>query len=308
MNDIRDRIEHNFGEWGKIVTAHPWKVIASFILFCSALFSQLGHLEIDTSNEAFLHKDNPIRLAYDDFRHQFGRDERGILLIETDNSIYSTVFFKRLASLHDDLENNALKIHEVTSLINARHTYGANDELLVEDLFEQFPQTQADLDRIKHIIKTNPIYHNNLVGDAENTTLIMIETDTYQSGPLISDDELLMGFDDDNSPTAAQSKSQSAFLTGEDNHRIVVSIDAIIAKHQRPDFRIHAAGTPHMTSMLMHIIMDDMTKFTLLGILAIAPGTYLPVSSCGNDFYAVTSFHSFYPVDIFSDVNPSNTF
>ena len=67
------------------------KTILVIALFVAALSSQLPALKIDTTTEGFLHKTDPMRVEYDLFRDQFGRDEKLMIAVKTDN-IFSKAF------------------------------------------------------------------------------------------------------------------------------------------------------------------------------------------------------------------------
>ena len=58
------------------------KTISAILLLVFALSTQLPALTMDSSTEGFLHKTDPIRIAYDEFRDQFGRDEIYWLLLK----------------------------------------------------------------------------------------------------------------------------------------------------------------------------------------------------------------------------------
>jgi len=53
------------------------------LLLVFALGTQQSALTMDTSTEGFLHKTDPMRIAYDEFRDQFGRDEKLLVAIKT---------------------------------------------------------------------------------------------------------------------------------------------------------------------------------------------------------------------------------
>ncbi len=280
MKDIRRRIESKFGAWGAFCTRHPWLVLLSYAVVVGAFSTNLNRLTIDTSAESLLRPDNPIRIAYNEFRHQFGRDERVLLIIDTDKTIYDTEFLTRLKHLHEDLENNAVKVQEVDSLFNARRTYGDGDQLNVDDLLEEIPQTQAELDTLRHVVTNHPLYRGQYIGDTDKSALLYIETDAY-SYPEESQEDVLGGFDDADlgfddefadSETAGSDevKEPPPFLTGEDNTAIVKSIDEVISRHQAENFRILAGGSPHMMNTLMITVMRDMTVFSTAVILLIS--------------------------------------
>jgi predicted RND superfamily exporter protein len=278
--DIRVAIERRFGQWGEFSNRHSWLVIFGFLLVIAAFASQLTKLRIDTSNESILHETNPIRVTYNEFRHQYGRDERAILIVETDDTIYDTDFLKKLEALHRDLEDNGHRIVEVNSLINARRTWGEGDSLIVEDLLEEIPDTPEGLKALEEVVKANPIYQGQFITDTDTVTFVYLETEAYTSIGYEDVDEL-GGFDDgfgedveeeNGVADEPQDKDEEVrpFLTGEENTEIVEGIDAVVARHHSPGFTIQAGGTPHFMDALLISVMNDMTKFSTSAIILIS--------------------------------------
>ena len=69
--------------------------IAAVLLFVAALLPQLSRIEIDTSMEGFLEPDDPVRLGYDAFREQFGREELILIAIRT-SEVFRLEFLEKL--------------------------------------------------------------------------------------------------------------------------------------------------------------------------------------------------------------------
>ncbi|NIV38941.1 MAG: hypothetical protein GWN58_58845, partial [Anaerolineae bacterium] len=61
----------------------------------------------------------------------------------TDNVLTPT-FAEQFRELYQDLDRNLTNVEDMDSLIDARYVHGADDELIVEDLFEPWPQNSAD--------------------------------------------------------------------------------------------------------------------------------------------------------------------
>ncbi|MBW2712607.1 MAG: Fis family transcriptional regulator, partial [Deltaproteobacteria bacterium] len=137
----RARIEASFERWGHFVYRHAKVVLALVLLATVGLVSQLPKITIDTSSESFLYKDDPIRVAYDEFREQFGRDEVIVIGLNPPD-VFAPDFLRELKQIHDELEAEVPYLDEVNSLINARSTRGEDDTLIVEDLFEHWPETE----------------------------------------------------------------------------------------------------------------------------------------------------------------------
>jgi predicted RND superfamily exporter protein len=202
------------------------------------------HLEIDTSMESFLHEDDPTMLVYDQFRDQFGRDGDIIVGIAPPE-VFDLGFLHRLAALHEDLEESVLQIQSVTSLINVRNTRGEGDELIVEDLLGEFPETSQGVEALRELVLSTPLYKNLLISADGRISALLIETDVYTSVGV--DEDILGGFDDEN---RAGENTERAFLTGDENLRIVQAARSVVERHRSPDFRLYMTGMPVLTENL----------------------------------------------------------
>ena len=160
----RSKAEKNFEVFSDWLYDNSTKTILIVLLFVGALGSQLPALKMDTSTEGFLHKSDPMRIEYDLFRDQFGRDEQLIVAIKT-NSIFDLEFLERLNGFHRALESELPYIESVDSLINARNTYGIQGELVVEPLIDVLPKTQEELDGLKNTITNNSLFKNLLYSE-----------------------------------------------------------------------------------------------------------------------------------------------
>ena len=77
----RGRIEAGFEAWGRIVVRNRWVALAVSVLATGWLMSHLPQLEIDNSTESFLTTDAPNVVLYNDFRDQFGRDDKIVIAV-----------------------------------------------------------------------------------------------------------------------------------------------------------------------------------------------------------------------------------
>ena len=140
----RGRIEAGFEAWGRIVVRNRWVALAVSVLATGWLMSHLPQLEIDNSTESFLTTDAPNVVLYNDFRDQFGRDDK-IVIAVGGGDVFSLPFLERLRDLHEALETDVPHVTEVESLVNARFTRGEAGELVVGELLEDWPEDAADL-------------------------------------------------------------------------------------------------------------------------------------------------------------------
>jgi predicted RND superfamily exporter protein len=267
MKSIRSRIESRFESFAHVLFDHRYKMLVVMLFFVFLLAAQIPGIRMDTSTEGFLHETDPILIEYEEFRDQFGRDEMAIVAVRSEN-IFDIKFLEKLKNLHEDLRDNLPDLAEITSLINARNTHGKADELIVEDLFENWPANQRDLDAIARQAKQNQMYKNLLLSEDGMLTTIVLKTHTY-SGQGEGTEDDLTGFSDeiiDNGETPGK----QVYLTDKENSDFVEALGTIIDKHRTDDFPVFMAGSPVVTDFLKQSMMSNMRRFMGLALLTIS--------------------------------------
>jgi predicted RND superfamily exporter protein len=260
---LRARIEERFERFGTWIYRHPWRSIAAVLLPVALLASQLPRLTVETNLDAMLLESDPTRVNYDAFRNQFGRDEFIVISLRP-RAIFDLEFLNWLRALHEDLEESIPYLDEVTSLVNARATRGEEDRLIVDDLMEEWPESDADLAALRARVVANPLYRNLLISEDAQVTAIMIRTQAYSS--IGNDSDELAGFEDDG---AAVAEEPPLFLTGAENSELVHALQDVIERHRTPSIEIHVAGSPVMVQLLQEYLFRDMQRFTALALLCI---------------------------------------
>ena len=269
MTSIRNKIEALFESFAYYLFDNKYKIFISMLLLIAGLASQIPKITIDTSTEGFLHDDDPILLDYEAFRDQFGRDEMAIVALEPEK-IFDVKFLEQLKALHHDLEENLPYLDDITSLINARNTYGNKDELIVEDLLEHWPENEKELSAIEKRARENQIYKNLLLSEDGRLTTIVIKTHTYSSQKETLDDDL-SGFEDIDETIEQTIEDQKAtYLTDEENSEFVNALEKIVDRHRTQQLPILIAGTPVLTDFLKRSIIKNMRKFMGIALITIA--------------------------------------
>ncbi|MCK4737319.1 MAG: RND transporter, partial [Sulfurimonas sp.] len=177
----RTKTESFLEVMGITIALHPKKIILIILAISFGIISNVPQITIDTSTEGFLHKEDPALIRYEEFKKQFGQDEMILLAVKTKN-IFDIKFLEKLKELHVDLKNNTPHLNDINSLINARNTRGEGDELIVEDLFENWPKDKTELKRIKDLALKSDLYRNLLFNDDMTLTTIIIEPSAYEEG------------------------------------------------------------------------------------------------------------------------------
>ena len=143
-----------FSDW---IFENSQKTLLLTLIGVAVLGSQLPNLTMDTSTEGFLHKSDQMRIDYDVFRDQFGRDEKIMLAVKT-NNIFNIDFLTKLDALHKALEQQLPHIEAVNSLISARNTYGSDGSLVVGRMIELLPSNQRELSELKEKAMQNSLF------------------------------------------------------------------------------------------------------------------------------------------------------
>lgn len=253
----RVAIERSFVSFGGRLIRWKWPSLVGVLLLTALLLSNLPKITIDTSNEGFLRADDPILLDYNRFREQFGREEV-VLIALRPADLFAPEFLQKLKRFHTDLEEQVPHLDEVTSLVNVRYTIGREDELLVEDLMEAFPDTPEGQQQLKEATMAHPFYNNLLISEDGTLTTIVIETQAFSEEEV--EDELSAGFDD---MEMAVEPAERTFLTDEENSAVVQAVMKLVEQYRGEDFPMEVAGSPIVMEILKKSMQSDMRQFTL---------------------------------------------
>ena len=278
-SDWRLSVEKKFEEFTYLIINYRFTALFLTLVLVAGLASNLPRITFDTSTEGFLYKDDPQILMYNDFRNQFGRDEKIIVAIKT-KDVFDKAFLEKLFKLHEEIQDNVPYVKEVNSLKNARKTLGNKSELIVEDLFlDGIPDDADKLNAIKEFAQGNSIYRDLYLNadssslvEGSTFTTIMITTNTYTSVGVDDFDALADGFDDDTNSDEESSTKEDAltFITAPETNELIVTLEGILKKYKADDFKIYDAGSPIVTKNLQTTLMADMSKFILYVVLSIS--------------------------------------
>ena len=241
-------------------------VVLGVLVLTVLSISQIRHLGVDTSNEGFLHDDDPILQIYNEFRDQFGRDDKMAVAIKSDE-IFTASFLVKLKQLHEELKENVPHLSDITSMINARNTHGEGDVLMVDDLLADFPETEEELAALKQVVLSSPLYKNMLISEDGTLTSIVLESEVYGDSSSENDD-LLSGFDDELA-SGADIDAPQVYLSDQQITTMVETVRSIAQKYDDDNFRTYVAGTTVITQTVKKFMMTDMKRFMKLAIITI---------------------------------------
>lgn len=251
-------VERGFSNLGLLIAKHPWVWLLSCTLVVGLMASQLVHIRQDSSIEGFLKEGDPAILKYDEFKEIFGRDEVYIVSIEVED-IHDQKFVDGLRALHEQIEDEVPYVKNVDSLINARHTYGKDDTLFIEDLLpETLPSDPQELQALKDYTFDNPNYVNYLISQDRHLTAIVVSLEAF----LYEKD--------------AEGNIQTKYM---EEHHLIEALDKlyeIIDQHQgKFSGDIELAGSMPISLMIGKIMERDFAVFSSLANLLIGIVLYI---------------------------------
>jgi len=262
MKNVRVRIEKLFADWGRLVCRHRIKALLFMLLVSLALMAQLPKLRVDTNSESYFKKGDPALVDYNAFRDQFGMDDLLLVGVEPPD-VFDRAFLEKLQRLHLDLEANVPYLADITSLINARNTRGEGDTLIVEDLLNHWPQTDADLAALRQRVLSNPLYADLLISrDGSFTSLVLKGRARLDEGA----EDVLADFGE----TQPVPNEQKRYLDSTQKGEMVRAVEAVVEPYRASDFRVHLGGMPVVDVALQSSIKEDLDRLTPLSMLVTA--------------------------------------
>jgi len=261
-----NKLENLMERFGGFIHDNPFKVIIVLFALLAFPLSHVPQITMDTSTEGFMHEDDPVLLEYNKFRAQFGRDERIMVALQSDD-IFTLEFLNTLKALHEDLEVNLPFLDDITSLYNVRNTRGEGDTLITDDLLEHFPSTQTQVEVIKAQAIASHFYKDLFISKDGKMTTIVIETDAYSSEGVVETSDI-DAFDEGFDAPEGEAKER-AFLTDGENAQLINKVLEIVAKYKSDNIKIFVAGSPAVNHALKSQMRADMQKFMRITFLII---------------------------------------
>ncbi len=293
-------VEKGFSHLGVLIGTHPKIWLCGCLIIIAAIASQLQHIRQDTSIEGFLEKGSEELLRYDEFKDIFGRDEVFLINIEVDD-IYDPAFIENLRRLHMQLEDEVPHVKTVDSLINARHTYGKDDTLYIEDLLPvDLPDDPQELEELKQYTFNNDNYLDFLISRDHHLIAIMVRLEPY------------------NYHTDQNGRLHTEYLSDKDLRDALYAIEDIVDQYRgvlSDDIRL--AGSMPISIMLGRVMERDFAVFSglanlLIGIVLMiifrrASGVLMPLTIMALSVVVTISFMAIFdtPLQVSTSILPS---
>jgi len=161
-----------------------------FIVLVIAIAPGAGKFQLDLSDEFFFEDDDPVKLAFDRFREEFGGDESFYIVYRAiDGDVFSKNSLTALRNLQEELLNYRLELEageespldhivDITSLINVSYLEASHDALISRQFVgDRIPLTQAQTEDYRQQAMKHPDYPLLYVSEDSKYGGIVIRTD-----------------------------------------------------------------------------------------------------------------------------------
>lgn len=142
----------------------------------STAFMAIMAVDVDISYKfsRILPVDNPISIAYDDFRTHFGEAGNAVVLGVANEDFWTPEGLHKWKSLSDSIQKIE-GVENVLSLVNAYNLEVDESvgEFVSHPLIRELPRTQTDVDSIKSAFYNLPFYKGLLYSDDETVELMV---------------------------------------------------------------------------------------------------------------------------------------
>jgi hydrophobe/amphiphile efflux-3 (HAE3) family protein len=262
MATVHKFLEKIFTDGTALVIRWKYIILIVTLLLTGGLAAQMANLKIDTRDESFFHADDPTLIAYNHFRDTFGQDDMFIIALKPEAG-FTREFLATLYGLHHELAESVPYLDDINSLVNGRITRAEGDTLIVEDLMPRPPQSEAELQRIRHLIGRYPLYENLLVSPDRSLTTILIKARAIMEP---TGEEVLAGFDEVVSP---ENRPGPDYLSNEQNVEIYTAIRKVTAKYAGQGVEFYYGGTPAFVAEIQKGIEKDLGAMIPLSFMMI---------------------------------------
>jgi len=133
------------------------------------------NIKMDSNFGTMLPKDSPAKRDYIQLKEQFGGNESLMFFAIDNNDLYTLKKFNAWYEL-----GQQLKAHEaIDSVFSEAHLYqleknSEEKSFYFDKIVKNKPESQAELDSLKTVIKSNPFYNGLIYNDSTNASLMMV--------------------------------------------------------------------------------------------------------------------------------------
>ena len=201
-----------------------WFIIIIVIVLTAFLGYQIKDLKIDSDIVSSLPDDDPVALLYKNIGKEFGGNDMGMIIIETDDVFKKEVieYVKQITDTLRVLDG----ISTITSLTNILDIKGSEWGIEIGTLLDEYdlPDSKAELDTLKERVFSKDMYNGTIVSEDGTSTLIIF-----------------------------------TLLDGADKQAVAKNIKEKITELNIPE-KLYFGGLPFMMNDITYLIVSDIIR------------------------------------------------
>ena len=211
-----------------------WLIILVVIVLTAFFGYQLKDIKINSDIISSLPDDDPVALLYKNIGEEFGGNDLGMIVLETDD-IFKKEVIEHVKQITDTLKYTK-GISSVTSLTDVIDIKGSEWGIEIGKLVDEYdmPDSQQELDSLKHRVFSKEMYKGSIVSEDGTSTLIMF-----------------------------------TLLDDIDKQKLAYEIKEKITKLNLPE-KIYFGGLPMMMNDVSDLIMSDIVRLIPIVFILIA--------------------------------------
>ena len=150
-----------------------WPIIIAVTVLTAFFGYQFKDIKINADIISSLPDDDPVALLYKNIGEEFGGNELGMIVLET-NDIFQKEVLEHVKQITDTLKYTD-GISTVTSLTDVIDIKGSDWGIEIGKLVDEYdmPDTQQELDSLKQRVFSKEMYKGSIVSEDGTSTLIM---------------------------------------------------------------------------------------------------------------------------------------
>lgn len=137
--------------------------------------------------DAYFNKSDPTFVAYRQYLEDFSSDEQAYILYQAPNREHGPFNYEvmqKVAQITTQLEQEVPFANKVTSLSNVEFMWAQGDDLMVDELLVNFPDSQEALLQVRDRLIKKPPYLDYLIDESLQYGAILVEMTRTSTDPL----------------------------------------------------------------------------------------------------------------------------
>ena len=161
------------GQFTRKILKNRWIIIASVIVLTLFFGYQTRFISINSDIVSSLPDDDPAALLFKNIGNQFGGNEMGMIVLESDN-VFKNDLLKHVKQITDSLKITH-GVSTVTSLTNILDIKSTEEGIEIGKLVDDYnlPESQSQLDSLKSYVFSKEMYKGAIVSEDGTATVIM---------------------------------------------------------------------------------------------------------------------------------------